>query len=100
MRRLCRTGAQAEPLASHATTRGVDVVITCPISSDYPHKSTTTPGAVDGKAKTSCDAPVTELRAQGELYRYLDGYGFTLVGIGSLDYQSSSATTRSTTIAL
>ena len=90
LRAAAEQAPKQSPLTSHATTRGVDVVITCPISSDYPHKSTTTPGAVDGKAKTSCDAPVTELRAQGELYRYLNGYGFALVGIGSLDYQFNS----------
>jgi hypothetical protein len=90
LRAAAEQAPKQTPLTSHATTRGVDVVITCPISSDYPHKSTTTPGAVDGKAKTSCDAPVPDLRAQGELYRYLDGYGFTLVGIGSLDYQFNS----------
>jgi hypothetical protein len=86
-----RLAAEQGTLTGRVSTRAdVDTVITCTASSDYPHRSTTTPGAVDGKAKTVCDAPVAEIRAQGELYRYLDGYGFTVVGIGSLDVQFNS----------
>jgi hypothetical protein len=62
-------------------------VITCSAQSDYPHKSTTTPGSADGKARSWCTASISRIDAQAELYRYLPGYGFSLVGIGSLDYQ-------------
>ncbi|MEV7006995.1 hypothetical protein [Streptosporangium sp. NPDC051022] len=65
--------------------------ITCTAQAQYPHQSTGTPSAVDGKAASFCTAPIADIRAQAELYRYLDGYGFSLVGIGSLSYALNSA---------
>ncbi|MFD9699903.1 hypothetical protein [Lentzea sp. NPDC059081] len=66
-------------------------VITCTGTSDYPHNSSGTPSAVTGKSRSSCTAPVAQVRAQAELWRYLDGYGYTLTGIGSLAYDLTTA---------
>ncbi|MEU3622772.1 hypothetical protein BS329_09785 [Amycolatopsis coloradensis] len=59
-------------------------VITCTAATDYPHNSAGTPSAVTGKSRSSCTAPVAQIRAQAELWRYLEGYGFSQTGIGSL----------------
>ncbi|WP_162907184.1 hypothetical protein [Allorhizocola rhizosphaerae] len=73
------------------TGLGVTQVINCWGRVDHPHNSTGTPSAVTGKSQTWCDAPIAQISAQTELYRYLDGYGYTLVGIGSLAYELNHA---------
>ncbi len=59
-------------------------VITCTAATDYPHNSAGTPSAVTGKSRSSCTAPIAQIRAQAELWRYLEGYGYSQTGIGSL----------------
>lgn len=61
-------------------------VITCTGTSEYPHNSSGTPSAVTGKSRSSCTAPVDQIRAQAELWRYLEGYGYVQTGVGSLAY--------------
>ncbi|NGY62570.1 hypothetical protein G7043_26985 [Lentzea sp. NEAU-D13] len=67
-----------------STGLGTLDVITCTGTSDYPHNSSGTPSAVTGKSRSSCTAPVAQIRAQAELWRYLEGYGYVQTGIGSL----------------
>lgn len=76
---------------SGTTRAGVQQVITCWGQAQYPHHSSGTPGAIVAKARTWCDAPIAQIEVQTELYRYLDGYGYTTVGIGSLGYALNSA---------
>ncbi|GIH08875.1 hypothetical protein Rhe02_69420 [Rhizocola hellebori] len=82
--------------AAMATAAG-PAVINCTASSDWPHISREMPSSVDGKSKIGCDAVVEYLGVQAELYRYLDGYGFSLIGIGSLDYDYRSAGPKQST---
>lgn len=83
--------AAGDPVTfTRRTGVGTMQVITCQGRADYPHNSTGTPSAVTGKVRTWCDAPIAQIQAQAELYRYLDGYGFTVVGIGPTEYQLNS----------
>ncbi|SDF42665.1 hypothetical protein SAMN05216553_101584 [Lentzea fradiae] len=93
--------AQAEPVRAgtgdgpvvftRSTGLGMQDVITCTGTSDNPHNSSGTPSAVTGKSRSSCTAPVAEIRAQAELWRYLEGYGFVQTAIGSLAAAPNSA---------
>jgi hypothetical protein len=92
-------GAVATPMPDWAKAPGVPTVqftkstgfgtmttITCYGQSDYPHASSQQPGTVHGKSRSWCSAPIPQVRVQAELWRYLDGYGYSQVGTGSLDY--------------
>ncbi|PSL55741.1 hypothetical protein B0I31_10432 [Saccharothrix carnea] len=80
-----RVGNGNDPIVfSKPNGLGTMDVITCTGATDYPHNSSGTPSAVTGKSRSSCTAPVTQIRAQAELWRYLEGYGYVQTGIGSL----------------
>lgn len=84
--------AAGDPVTfTRRTGIGTMQVITCWGRADNPHNSTGTPSAVTGKARSGCNAPIEEIQVQAELYRYLDGYGFTVAGIGPTEYQLKSA---------
>jgi opacity protein-like surface antigen len=76
---------------------GITDVITCTGSSEYPHNSTATPSAVTGKSRSYCTAPITEIRVQAELWRYLEGYGYAQTGTGELGVAFKSAGTLTST---
>jgi hypothetical protein len=76
-------GRAAKPAAADA-----DDVIECFGQAQYPHQSTGTPSAIDGKAQSYCTKPVHQVGVEAELYRYLDGFGFTVVSISGLSYEN------------
>ena len=71
---------------TRSTGLGTMSTITCYGQSDYPHVSSQQPGTVHGKSRSWCSAPISQVRVQAELWRYLPGYGYAQVGTGSLDY--------------
>ncbi len=77
------------PTAHRTAAAAAADVITCYGQAQYPHKSTGgngIPGSLDGKAQSWCDAAVPYVGAQVELYQYVPGIGFFVVGIGNLNY--------------
>ncbi|BCJ48595.1 hypothetical protein Asp14428_00700 [Actinoplanes sp. NBRC 14428] len=89
-----RTRANAGPVRlTGGGARALDLPpINCLSQAQFPHASTQgMPGSVDGKAVTSCSAPVNQLQAQASLYEFVSGYGFLFSGRGALQYQMGSA---------
>lgn len=102
-------GALAEPTrsADRPVTAGSSIVFTkkstgvasaaaaqiiCYGQSDYPHNSSGTPGSIVGKSRSWCTGGiVAQVGVENEMYRYLDGFGYTVVGFGGLEYQIDSA---------
>jgi len=85
------TSGKGPIVFSKANGLGTMDVITCTGAADSPHNSTGTPSAITGKSRSYCTAPIAQIRVQAELWRYLDGYGYTLTGIGSLAYEFDNA---------